>query len=427
MKICYVSQYFPPEMGAPAARVAELSRHWVGSGHEVTVLTGFPNHPTGVVPDEYRSKLRRIVVRELYDGVRVVRTWLWPLPNRKSHERIRNYTSFALSAALTGSFLARPSVVIATSPQLLVGPAGWWISRVKGVPFIFEVRDLWPESLVAVDVSAQDSLMVRTLRRIAGFLYRKATAIVVVTPAFRTRLMEDWKVPEEKIVVIENGVETDLFSPMIDPAPARAELNLQGKFVVSYIGTMGNAHGLETLLDTAERLRQTTPNIHIVLVGEGAEKEKLMQMAKERKLNNVQFVSQQPREKIPALLVASDVCVVLLKGREIFKTVIPTKMLEMMSAGRPLILGVEGQAREILERAGAGIAIQPGNVDELTDAILRLARDASLRKSLGENGRRYVIEHASRAVTAARYLEWLKKITSTSLTSSNTNRVPTRT
>ena len=145
MKILYVSQYFPPEMGAPAARAAELSRHWAAAGHQVTVLTGFPNHPTGVVPLEYRSKFRRLVAREQINGVNVIRTWLLPFPNRKAHERMLNYSSFCASSAATGLFLPRPDVVIATSPQLLVGLSGWWLARWKRVPFVFEVRDLWPE------------------------------------------------------------------------------------------------------------------------------------------------------------------------------------------------------------------------------------------------------------------------------------------
>src|SRR5271167_2664841 len=184
VKILYVSQYFPPEMGAPAARAAELSRHWAAAGHEVTVLTGFPNHPTGVVPPEYRSKFWRMVSREITDGVNVVRTWLLPLPNRKAHERMLNYSSFCVSAASTGLFLSRPDVVIATSPQLLVGLSGWWLARWKRVPFVFEVRDLWPESLAAVGMGSSDSLLHRVLAKIAGFLYRRSDRVVVVTPAF---------------------------------------------------------------------------------------------------------------------------------------------------------------------------------------------------------------------------------------------------
>ncbi|MGB0005676.1 MAG: glycosyltransferase, partial [Candidatus Sulfotelmatobacter sp.] len=179
MKILYISQYFPPEMGAPAARAVELSRHWVATGHDVTVLTGFPNHPTGVVPREYRDKFRRLVVHEQTDGIHVVRSWLLPFPNRKAYERILNYCSFCISAASTGIFLSRPDVVIATSPQLLVGLSGWFVARWKRVPFVFEVRDLWPESLTAVGMGDADSLLQRCLARIAGFLYQRSDRVVV--------------------------------------------------------------------------------------------------------------------------------------------------------------------------------------------------------------------------------------------------------
>jgi colanic acid biosynthesis glycosyl transferase WcaI len=408
MKILYVSQYFPPEMGAPAARAAELSRHWVASGHDVTVLTGFPNHPTGVVPPEYRSQLRRLVLREKTDGVNVVRTWLLAFPNRKAHERILNYTSFCASAAATGLFLSRPDVVIATSPQLLVALSGWWLARCKRVPFVFEVRDLWPESLAAVGMGNPNSLLHRTLAKIASFLYRRSDRVVVVTPAFEDHLVQHWRVPRKKISVIENGVETKLFAP--DPFPGgtettlRRELRAEGKFVVSYIGTMGMAHGLETIIAVAAQLQNTNPEIVFLMLGEGAEKERIVALARERGLNNLRFVDQQPREKIPAYICASDVCLVLLKKTELFKTVIPTKMLEFMSCARPVILGVDGQARAILEEARAGFVIEPESSAALLDAIRDLAANREVARQLGQNGREYILRKFSRHHTAEKYI-----------------------
>src|SRR5882672_5183690 len=255
VKILYVSQYFPPEMGAPAARAAELSMHWVDAGHDVTVLTGFPNHPTGVVPPEYRSQFWRFVKRRIWNGVKLIRTWLLPFPNRKPYERMLNYGSFFVSSAITGLFVSKPDVLIATSPQLLVALSGWWLAFVKRVPFIFEVRDLWPESLAAVGVGDGNSLLVRVLGKIAGFLYRRATCIVVVTAAFRVFLVVNWKVPAEKIFVVENGVETEKFCPQPDRDVKRKELGAEGKFLICYTGTMGLAHGLETLVEAAAILQ----------------------------------------------------------------------------------------------------------------------------------------------------------------------------
>ena len=465
-------------MGAPAARAAELARHWAQAGHRVSVLTGFPNHPTGVVPEEWRSRLRRLVYHEVvcHDRFRtsdfglkpqtetsdygpprsdpgpsisdvrpqaldirpqasdptsdvrglrsenarvdVFRTWLWPLPNRKAHERMRNYASFCLSAALRGLTLPRPDVIIATSPQLLVGLVGWWLSfarqGARRIPFVFEVRDLWPESLTAVGIGNENSLLHRALGAVAGFLYRRADCIVVVTPAFREHLIERWRVPAGKIAVVENGVETDLFTPQPQAADdrLRQELGAEGKFLVCYAGTMGMAHGLETLLDAASRLQQQNPGVQFLLVGEGAEKERIKALAQSRSLANVRFLDQQPREEIPAFISASDACLVLLKKTEVFKTVIPTKMLEFMATARPVILAVEGQARQILEEAKAGLAIEPENATALAEAIGRLVENPELGKTLGQRGRDYVVRHLSREETAQKYISVLETVLS---------------
>jgi len=409
VKILYVSQYFPPEMGAPAARVDELSRYWARDGHEVTVLTGFPNHPTGVVPPEYRKKFRRLVARDKTGGVKVIRTWLLPFPNRKTYERILNYSSFCFSAACTGIFTERPDVVIASSPQLLVGLSGWCVARRKGSRFVLEVRDLWPESLKAVGVGSEASLVYRALARIAGFLYRKADHIVVVTSAFKDHLVQHWRVAPEKISVVENGVEAELFSPRTE-SNLRMELCAEGKFVVSYVGTMGNAHGLQTVIEAAERLQSVAPQVLFLLVGEGAEKQQLVSMARSRGLTNLRLVDQQPRERIPAYICASDACLVLLKKSEIFKTVIPSKMLEFMACARPVILGVQGQAQQILENAQAGICIEPENSSALAQAVLRLADNEQLRETLGRNGRRHVLQNFSRRQSATAYIEVLSSL-----------------
>jgi len=397
-------------MGAPAARVGELVRHWAQTGHDVTVLTGFPNHPTGVVPPEWRRRLRRLAYRERVDGVNVVRTWLWPLPNRKAHERMLNYSSFCVSAALRGFGMARPQVVIATSPQLLVGLAGWWIARWQRVPFVFEVRDLWPESLVAVGVGGDQSLLHRTLAGVAGFLYREAQRIVVVTPAFQEHLVQQWNVPASKITVVENGVETDVFSPTNIGAHIRHELDAEGKFLVCYLGTLGMAHGLDTLVDAAARLHSSHPHIVFALVGEGAEKERLRELVASRALRNVRFVGQQPRETVPGYINASDVCLVLLKRTELFRTVVPTKMLEFMSCARPVIVGVEGEARKIVEAAQSGIVIEPENANALADAVVKLAKDSPQREALGQNGRDYIVGHYSRKQTAVAYMSALEEL-----------------
>jgi glycosyltransferase involved in cell wall biosynthesis len=410
VKILYVSQYFPPEMGAPAARAAELSKHWARMGHEVTILTGFPNHPTGIVPKEWRKRFHRLYSTEIVEGVSVIRTWLWPLPNRKWHERVRTYTSFGVSAAISGLALRKPDVIIATSPQLLVALAGWWLAFWKRVPFVFEVRDLWPESLVAVGVAREGTLLHRLLAAIAGFLYRRAAHIVVVAPAFKDHLVRHWHVPAAKISIIENGVETALFRPDQAAVEIRKQLQIQDRFLICYAGTMGNAHGLKTLIAAAEELQTKLPNATFLLIGEGAEKQQIVELAGARGLTNIQFLRQEPRERIPAYLSAADVCLVLLKKNDLFKTVIPTKLLEYMACERPVIVAVDGQARQIVEASGAGVFVAPENSEALARAILDLSKDSASREEMGSRGRQYIALNFSREQTARNYIAVLEEL-----------------
>ncbi len=395
-------------MGAPAARASELSRHWARMGHDATVLTGFPNHPTGIVPENWLSRFHRLHYTETVDGVRVVRTWLWPLPNRKAHERIRNYASFCVSAALRGLALHKPDVVIATSPQLLCALAGWWLSFWKRVPFVFEVRDLWPESLAAVGAAAEGSLLHRTLGAIAGFLYRRANRVVVVAPAFKDHLIRHWNVPAAKICIVENGVETDLFRFDRGAMEVRKQLQIEDRYLICYIGTIGNAHGLETLIAAAEDLQTALPSAMFLVIGEGAEKERMAQLAVARRLNNVRFLGEQPRERIPAYVSAADLCLVMLKKSELFKTVIPTKLLEYMACERPVIVAVDGQARHIVEEAGAGVFVEPENHKALVESVIRLAADIEKRRQMGASGRQYIVNKYSREKTAQDYVRVLE-------------------
>jgi len=410
MKILYVSQYFPPETAAPAARVAELSRIWAHSGHQVTVLTGFPHHPTGKVPKEYRRKLYRLFMHDDRDGVSVRRTWLIPLPNRKSWERMLTYASFCVSAACRGVFLGKPDVVIATSPQLLVGLAGLVIAKFKRIPFVFEVRDLWPESLEAVGVSGGKSAVMRALGWVAGMLYRRSTHVVVVTHAFKEHLERQWGVPSAKISVVVNGVDRGLFAPKVPDAGVIQEFNLQGRFVVGYIGTMGNAHGPETLVAAAEILKQADPEVLFLVVGEGAEKEQFSRAVHQKGLDNVRIAPGQPRARVPDLISAVQVCVVLLKNSKLFQTVIPTKLLEFMSSGRPVVLAAGGEAAGLVKNAGAGICTPPENPQALAHAILDLKTDPARLRECGIRGIDFIARTLTREQTAETYISVLSGV-----------------
>ena len=412
MQVLYVSQYYPPEACAPAARVDGFTREWARNGADVGVLTGFPNHPEGILHRDYQRPWRRGFMREERDGVKVYRTWLYPSANRKLWGRGLNFTSFAVSAAAAGPWVApRNGVVIATSPQILVGVSGWAVGTLRFLPWVFEVRDLWPESLVGVGQASADSLLYRSVARVAKFLYRHATHIVVDGEWKRRHLIHQG-VEENRITVIRNGIEDD-FCP--DPTSSsalsarlevRKELGLRDEFILLYAGTLGMAHGLETILHAAERLRDRH-DIKFILLGAGAERAQLCQLLEGLRLANVRLLEKQPRERIPASLAAADACLVPLRNKAVFKSAIPSKMFEAMAAGRPVILSVEGEAKEILLSSQAGLAIPPENPGAMVDAILKLRNEPSLCQFLGRNGRHAVLGKYQRRTEAAKYLSLL--------------------
>jgi glycosyltransferase involved in cell wall biosynthesis len=415
MPVLYISQYYPPEACAPAARVDSFTREWARSGVDVRVLTGFPNHPEGVLHEEYKKAWRRGFVREERDGVRVYRTWLYPSANRMLWRRGLNFTSFAVSAAVAGPCVApRDGVIIATSPQILVGVSGWAVGTARFLPWVFEVRDLWPESLVGVGQATADSLLYRSVGRVANFLYRHATHIVVDGEWKRRHLISlGWE--ERRISIIRNGIEEDfcLVPNSADAVAARSqlrkELGLEDQFVLLYAGTLGMAHGLETVLQAAQPLRGRD-DIVFLIMGAGAERGQLSQHLEELRLPNVRLLEKQPRERIPAFLAAVDACLVPLRNKEVFKSAIPSKMFEAMAAGKPAILGVEGEAKEILLDSQAGLAIQPEDPEAMVAAILKLRDEPSLCQVMGRNGRQAVLEKYLRKTQAAHYLDLLGEL-----------------
>lgn len=404
MKILYLSQYFPPEMGAPSARIYELSREWVRMGHDVTVLTTFPNHPTGVIPPEYRGEWTRI---EVVDGIKVVRVPIYVAANKGVLLRALNYLSYGLSASLIGPFLTdRPDIVVATSPQFLTALAGWWMSVVKWRPFVFEVRDIWPRSIVEVGAMKAGSLPVRFLELLERFLYRRAARIVAVTHSFVDDISGKG-VAREKVSVVTNGVDLELFHPG-DRAEARRALELPEGFLATYVGTHGMAHGLDTVLDAAKRVQDR--GIRVLLVGEGAEKAALKARAAAEGISNVDFWDQQTRDRVSAIIAASDVCLVVLRDKPLFRTVIPSKIFEFMGAARPMLTTVDGESRRIVEDAGAGVFCPPEQPETLAKELVRLAADPERLTEMGLSGRRHVESYYSRPALAKQYLEVLEEV-----------------
>jgi len=406
ISILLFSQYFPPEMGALAARSYEHGLRWVQMGHHVTVICGTPNYPDGKI---YKGFRNRLFQRQNVNGIDVIRTWVLPKPNRNAWERITNYTSYFITALLAGFRVRKPDIVIGSSPQLLSGLAGYLVARIRKVPFVLEIRDLWPES-IAESGPTDNALLLRVLRWIAHFLYRRADRIVVVADPSKEWLGRIPRVDKEGIRVVPNGIDLALFdSENCEGEDIRREFGLGRKFLVSYIGGIGAAHGIGTVLEAADRLRRE-PDVTFLLVGDGAEREELQQECMRRRLDNVVFTGKQPREKVVSFLEASDVSLVLLRKREVFKTVIPSKMLESMAMANPIILGVEGEAKRILEEAEAGIAITPENAEELVVAIERLKNDSEFRRELTKNGREYVRQWYDRDKLAAVYVLVLEEL-----------------
>lgn len=397
MKILFLSHYFPPEVNAPASRTYEHCKRWVKLGHEVTVVTCAPNHPRGKVYDGYRNRLFQ---REEKDGIRVVRLWTYVTANEGFLKRTLNYVSFMVSAVAASPFLGRHDVVLTTSPQFFNGLAGYFVSRLKRMPWVLEIRDLWPESILVVG-AIKNRAVIGTLEYLEMFAYRKADRIVPVTDAFK-RYMVGKGVAAGKIHVVKNGVDLEFYHEADGPNPLAEELDLQGKFVASYVGTHGMAHHLETVLEAAQLLRERK-DIVFLLVGDGAEREKLLALKARLQLDNVIMLEQQPKQRMPQLWQCSDASLVLLKKSELFKTVIPSKIFESMAMKRPILLGVEGESRELVQAAGAGLAIEPENAAELAARIAELADKPELCRAIGESGRKFVAENFDRTVLAARY------------------------
>jgi glycosyltransferase involved in cell wall biosynthesis len=404
MRILFLSHYFPPEVNAPASRTFEHCREWAAQGHQVTVVTCAPNHPRGKVYDGYHNRLWQ---REERDGIQVVRLWTFISANEGFLKRTLNYVSFMVAAILAAPFLPKADVVLTTSPQFFNGLAGYFVSRMKRAPWVLEIRDLWPESILVVG-AITNRRVIRFLEWLERFAYRKADHIVPVTDAFR-RYMIGKGIPAEKITVVKNGVDLARYRPSPPDPVVRGELGLEGKFVASYVGTHGMAHHLETVLEAAALLRHRA-DIAFLLVGDGAERARLLSMKESAGLDKVVMLPQQPKERIPVLWAASDLSLVLLKKSDLFKTVIPSKIFESMSMERPIVLGVEGEAAEIVDAAGAGVCIEPENAAALAAAVEDLAGDGARREAIGRSARQFVATHFDRRVLAQRYLALLEAV-----------------
>ncbi len=404
MRILFFTHYYPPEVNAPASRTSEHCRAWAQSGAQVTVVTCAPNHPNGKVYPGYRNKLWQ---SESRDGVRIVRLWTWLAANEGFLPRVLNYVSYLVAAILALPFLPKADVVVTTSPQFFCGLVGLFARPIKRAPWVLEIRDIWPESIVAVG-AMRKGVAIRCLEWLEAFAYRQADAIVSLTRGFIPHIAARCG-DASKIAVFMNGADLSAFSKSGDGDEVKRKLGLEGKFVAAYVGTHGMAHGLGTILDAAELLKHE-PRFAFLMAGGGAEETRLRGERDTRKLDNVVMLGQRPKAEMPGLWSATDASLILLKRSDTFKTVYPSKMSEAMAMQCPVILGVEGEAKDVLEAAGAGIAITPESAPELAAAMRRLADDPALAASYGRAGRAYADQNLDRAKVAARFLALLNKV-----------------
>jgi hypothetical protein len=403
MRVLVVTHYFPPETGAPQARLSALAAAWAADGDEVTVLTGMPNHPTGVLPERYR---RAVLRRERTDGYRVLRTWLYATPNEGMVRKSLGHLSFMVSSVLLGARASGPAdVVLVSSPTFFSILSGWLLARLKRARFVVEVRDLWPAIFVELGVLT-NRRVIAVLERLELAAYAAANQVVVVSEGFRDNLISRG-VPPGKVHTIRNGVDTGRFAPEASGAAGDAAVSLRaglgaapGDCLVLYAGTHGISQGLPAIADAAARL--TEHAVRFAFVGDGADKRRLERRVAELGLGNVRLLPGVPSAEMPALLAAADICLVPLRDVPLFGTFIPSKMFEYLAAGKAVIGSVRGEAAEILAEAGA-VVVPPESPDSLAAAVAALAADQELRAVMGKTGREFAERTCDRTALARRY------------------------
>jgi hypothetical protein len=382
MHILFLTDNFPPEVNAPASRTHEHCRAWVAAGHHVTVITCAPNFPKGRLFDGYHNSWRG---EEAMDGIRVIRVWSYIAANQGFSRRVLDYMSFMVTATLAGLTVRGVDIVVGTSPQFFTACAAHAVGTLKRRPWVFELRDLWPESIKAV-AAMQESVAIRWLERLEAYLYRRAARIVSVTQSFK-RILVERGIDGEKIDVVTNGVDLRRFTPRPKDVELTSALGLEGKFVAGYIGTHGMAHALETVLEAARRLRAIPEgaDIRFMLLGDGARKNELKMHAERLGLDNVVFVETVTKDEVARYWSILDVSVIHLRRTELFSSVIPSKLFECMGMGIPVLHGVAGESAEIVRLEGVGEVFEPENVQQLMDGLLRIKADQELLRHYRQN------------------------------------------
>lgn len=361
MKILFLTDNFPPEVNAPASRTFEHCREWVKLGADVTVITCFPNFPQGKVYDGYKNKL---YAKETIEGIKVIRVWSYITSNSGFIRRTLDFISFSISSFLAGLFI-KSDLIIATSPQFFTALSGRTLSFFKRTPWIMEVRDLWPESIKTVGVM-KDNIFIKYLEWEEMRCYRSAKRIIVVTDTFK-KILTKRGIDESKIDVIKNGVSKQLFSPMNKDTDIVNQYNLKDKIVIGYIGTHGIAHKLDFIVNAAQKVKNK--NIHFLFIGDGAKREHLLHLCSELHCDNITMIPSVPKSEVNKYISVLDVSLINLRKSDLFRSVIPSKIFENAAMQIPILIGVDGEARQIIESFNAGVFFEPENETDFLNKL----------------------------------------------------------
>ena len=405
MRILIVSQYFPPETGGPPNRLLSIAKVLKQAGHDVHVVTEKPNHPEGIIREDYREG---VFDERMYDGISVTYTWVYTDPDKNFIKRLAFYLSFMVMAVL-GAIRTKGNfdVVLASSPPLFVGVSGWLAARLKGAKFVFDVRDIWPEVAVAMGAITNPAA-VRLAEVLERFIYNRADGITAVTDSFCDHISErvDGNPPMQRVM---NGTVPEVFNRDDQRAKKRAELGVQDKFVVLYAGNHGLAQGLPHILDAADAL-EDEDDVQFIMLGSGPVKDDLVEEANRRSLDNIHFLGRVPLEEAAAHMAASDALLVPLEDHEIYQQFIPSKLFDSMAAGRPVLLSVDGEARAILDKAEGGLYYPAEDGTALSEKVRWLLDDPGEREAMGRRARAYARTHCTRAAQADKMVDFVEQL-----------------
>jgi len=377
----------------------ELARFFAEHGHRVTIITSPISYLTGKAR---RSKIPWVEKQMDGEHITILRAYAYPALHRSFAHRVLNFVSFMLSSFLIGLKVKNVDVVWGTSPPIFQGMTAWAMARLKRIPFLFEVRDLWPAFAVAVGVLKQP-LLVKASEWLERFLYKQADLVVVNSPGYIQHVKDRGA---RRVELVQNGTDSAMFNPAIDGTEFRRRNGIEGKFVALYAGAHGLSNDLGVVISAARKIQSCT-NILIVLLGDGKDKPTLQALAQRDRLDNLLFLPPIPKVEMPYALAAADCCIAILKPLELYKTTYPNKVFDYMAAGKPVVLAIDGVVREVIDQAHGGIAVPPGNPDALADAILCLADDPEKARCMGMQGREFVVQHFDRATLASKFLDHL--------------------